>query len=337
MTRLLLTLSVVSCLFSTMAMAKKCVENNSANCAGLGYTKSSCPYGGVACPFDASKWHCAEWSCEDGRYTDTQTTNNCVQVSYKGLTCYDCSPADEQCPEGYSDTITSVDNCGEHPEGWNFESVTAGQKVCGKCTAKSCVEGSTTVACSPVGGTPQETGYYSGDKTCLKCVDIPCPDGYSEDITSTSDCATGLFVNGWTVQTASAGDKTCGKCVAKSCPSGSYTITPVCSGTISIVGYSGNSTCKKCNGGGSITLDCCSLSFRYDCKSVGGGCSNSSTYNGKTCKSCGTIVIPPVQQSCCTRGYAYDCTNIDKGCSNTQLGTTKEQCMKCSTIIPANP
>lgn len=132
MTRLLLTLSVVSCLFSTMAMAKKCVENNSANCAGLGYTKSSCPYGGVACPFDASKWHCAEWSCEDGRYTDTQTTNNCVQVSYKGLTCYDCQKNTESCPSGELDP-TCEDGFSKY-----LIATTESGKSCYECQPSTC-------------------------------------------------------------------------------------------------------------------------------------------------------------------------------------------------------
>ncbi len=176
--------------------------------------------------------------------------------------------------------------------------------------------------------------YDTSAKKCLTEKEITCPDGYSEDITSTSDC--GTYASGWTVTTTTVGSKKCGKCVAKSCPSGSSIFPPFCNGTISIVGYSGNNTCKKCSSG-SVTIDCCSLSFDYDCRSVGGGCSNSSTYNGKRCTSCSPSTVDPVEQTCCSKGYKYDCTNIGKGCSNTQLGTLKEQCLRCSfEAIPRN-
>ena len=92
MKKSLFTLLAALCLFSARVMAKNCVENNSLNCTQLGYTESSCPYGGVACPFDTTKWHCAKWSCEDGRYTDTADPDkDCIEVTYKGLTCYDCA------------------------------------------------------------------------------------------------------------------------------------------------------------------------------------------------------------------------------------------------------
>lgn len=72
------------------ATAKNCVENNTKNCEQLGYTKSSCPYGGIACPFDTTKWYCAKWTCADGRYSSSKTSDSCIKVTYKGLTCYDC-------------------------------------------------------------------------------------------------------------------------------------------------------------------------------------------------------------------------------------------------------
>ncbi len=76
--------------YSVSAMAKTCVENNTTRCDKLGYTASSCPYGGIACPFDTSKWHCAKWTCADGRYSSSKTSDSCVKVTYKGLNCYDC-------------------------------------------------------------------------------------------------------------------------------------------------------------------------------------------------------------------------------------------------------
>jgi len=74
------------------ANAAVCVENNSSNCGALGYTKKSCPYGGVRCPYDTSLWYCGEWTCADGRYEDAAVAGKeCVSVSYKGMNCYDCS------------------------------------------------------------------------------------------------------------------------------------------------------------------------------------------------------------------------------------------------------
>ncbi len=75
------------------ANAALCVEDNTTKCKQLGYTESSCKYGGVACLYDKSLWYCATWSCSDGRYSSSSLTNHdCLEVSYKGLTCYDCQP-----------------------------------------------------------------------------------------------------------------------------------------------------------------------------------------------------------------------------------------------------
>ena len=63
-----------------------CVENNTLKCDNLGYTKSTCPYGGIACPFDISRWYCAEWTCQDGRYKDKPGINDdCLEVEYKDM------------------------------------------------------------------------------------------------------------------------------------------------------------------------------------------------------------------------------------------------------------
>ena len=75
---------------SVSAWAKTCVEDNTTKCAELGYTQASCAYGGIACPFDPGKWYCANWTCADGRYSSSKSSDSCVEVNYKGLTCYDC-------------------------------------------------------------------------------------------------------------------------------------------------------------------------------------------------------------------------------------------------------
>ena len=77
------------------ALAALCVENNTLKCDDLGYTETSCKYGGVACPFDVSRWYCAEWTCEDGRYfSSPQDGMECVDVVYKDLNCFDCAQTD---------------------------------------------------------------------------------------------------------------------------------------------------------------------------------------------------------------------------------------------------
>lgn len=81
--------------FSFPAYAVVCVENNITKCAALGYDKSSCPDNGIACPFDPTKWHCAEWTCADGRYQNQPESGKiCTDVIYKGLHCYECSKSE---------------------------------------------------------------------------------------------------------------------------------------------------------------------------------------------------------------------------------------------------
>ena len=80
--------------FPAAALAAVCVENNTMKCDALGYTESSCKYGGIACPFDTSRWSCTQWTCEDGRYKSKAGINdNCLEVEYKDMTCFDCVPA----------------------------------------------------------------------------------------------------------------------------------------------------------------------------------------------------------------------------------------------------
>ncbi len=100
---------LVVCLFLLIAKpinAALCVEDNILKCQELGYTESSCPYGGIACQYDPSLWYCAKWTCRDGRYysaSDKPTNAECIEVTYKNLTCYDCQYV---CPIGQIDFST---------------------------------------------------------------------------------------------------------------------------------------------------------------------------------------------------------------------------------------
>lgn len=87
MKRLIFAILLLAC----PAYAKICIENNISGCENLGYSADKCSFGGIACPYDTKKWLCSKWSCSDGRYyAEPQTDYLCVEVDYKGLTCYDC-------------------------------------------------------------------------------------------------------------------------------------------------------------------------------------------------------------------------------------------------------
>lgn len=88
------------------AYATICAEDNISSCEELGYTSSSCNYGGLACPFDMNKWLCPQWSCEDGRYKSEADSPDCEEVTYKGLTCYLCA---EDCRDDEFDSETCWD------------------------------------------------------------------------------------------------------------------------------------------------------------------------------------------------------------------------------------
>ncbi len=80
----------------------QCVNDYRERCEELGYTESSCQYGGVACQYDTSKWHCAKWECKDGKYYTAdnkppEDKYSCTEIEFKGLACFDCSI---ECEEG---------------------------------------------------------------------------------------------------------------------------------------------------------------------------------------------------------------------------------------------
>ena len=97
------------------AFSALCVENNILKCDDLGYTESACPYGGIACPFDISRWYCAEWTCEDGRYfSEQQDGMECVEVTYKDLDCFDCSEA-QKCTAYDEKSLNEALDCADCP------------------------------------------------------------------------------------------------------------------------------------------------------------------------------------------------------------------------------
>ena len=92
-----------------------CVEDNTLKCRELGYTESSCSYGGVACQYDPSLWYCAKWTCADGRLYTAQNKPagaDCVETAYKDLTCYECNGNASVIPWDVSKTFIAKYNGG---------------------------------------------------------------------------------------------------------------------------------------------------------------------------------------------------------------------------------
>ena len=63
----------------------------SPDCASLGYTATSCPNGGVKCPFDTTKWHCDK-SCEDFGFK-----YSCTGTGYTGGAGTSCNSKFTSC------------------------------------------------------------------------------------------------------------------------------------------------------------------------------------------------------------------------------------------------
>lgn len=83
-------------------------------------------------------------------------------------------------------------------------------------------------------------------------------------------------------------------------------------------------TCWNCTGSSSGGSNCCDRGYTYDCTSLGGTCSNTtSSYNGVMCDQC-TLSV-----NCCNQGYTYDCTNAGGGCSNTVSSYNGKLCIQC--------
>ena len=146
--------------------SSSCANNTQAagDCETLGYSKdnvSGCEHY-LYCPFDISY-------------------KRCVSMPEEVFSA---------CPEGYSDKLLSVSDCGtQGSKGWTFSSTTVeasdgSQVTCGKCSPKTC------------------SGYYEKYKTV-------------------SDCGTSGS-KGWTFASCYAGDTLMGKCTAKTCASHGY-------------------------------------------------------------------------------------------------------------------
>lgn len=279
---------------STGAYAATCVEENS--CENLGYTQSSCPNGGIACPYDTSKWHCAEWSCADGRYSASIiSSQDCVEVSYKGMTCYDCQEKTICAAGSYAtaelcktatgkDCVVNADGCYE-----------AKRSTCAAGTYESSAE---CLAANPNTSKcvrDTQTGCYSPlSKTCNPKLGL-----YDTRAACKEAAGLALCVNDgtcWKVEKLN----TCFDYPLADCPS--------------------HATCSKCNTDASkLKFDSCNVNYY-----------NTGTYASPTCTSCrsaqadmnklNTIAKLSYLNCCsdgkigvaCRKNMGSDCTNTSR-------------------------
>ena len=234
-------------------------QTDDANCADDGY---------LYCPFDESYKKCIQPSCEALGFTTDDKSSWCGNI----VTCLTdrsytlCAESKALCPEGFTENLTSVADCGSgsHPEGWKVE---------------------TTIVSNSLGGTV----------TCGKCIAKDCV-GYNAEYASVNDCGNGSHPSGWKYEGCYSGDTPMGKCTAKTCRDYGYASSSAGSGSIykSYSVYLGDTrkTCyynRLCNWD---AMDACDL---YNCDTVcmgsnaptpsgwGGSCGSTST--NRCCKT----------------------------------------------------
>lgn len=190
------------------ANAALCVEDNTTKCKQLGYTETSCEYGGVACLYDKTLWYCAKWSCADGRYSSSQLANHdCEEVSYKNLTCYSCQ-AKIVCADNTYETkelceANTNKTCAANSQGCyapKTSSCPSGQyESSDECindnkSAKKCEQDDTTKCYKPVFSTACPAGMYetmseckekTSARICKESLDYP---GCYYDPSSSNNC-----------------------------------------------------------------------------------------------------------------------------------------------------
>ena len=233
---------VLTLLSTTSAFALTCINdyggtssctnaNPAGDCETLGYSKdnvSGCEHY-LYCPFDTAYKRCVS------------------EITWT-------------CPDGFSDEITSGNQCGTSgSNGWSLSTTTVeasngSQVTCGKCTALNCRRPSPYQSIADCGtrgalgwNFTESSTIYHGDEPCGTCHALSCDDGFSIVWQSVADCGTSAGY-GWNFVTKGFnGDSPCGKCTAKNCPSGYATSC----GSNQIAeedprSYAGDDKCYKC-------------------------------------------------------------------------------------------
>lgn len=209
----------------TSVNSQFCVQDNIDKCAELGYTQTSCPAGGVACPFDKTKFNCIAFSCADlGLLDSIPADMTCVQVGPNnpdiGIGCFKC-----QCGPGYI-----------NPKGCNgiVETLMTDKTICAQlgyinsvtdCVSYlPCPSDANKVRCLDTLGCVEtkQTGciqkYEVPEKAIAVFDEIDCDCGGKRSVIVDWNCPAGYLVEG---------SKENGSCIEINCPAGESENTDV--------------------------------------------------------------------------------------------------------------
>ncbi len=245
------------CLTCTYACASNYYTSENACTSNGAYQCSSVTGHGLTCWLRGNVEQCEIGSTQYQSVADCGTKGS-LGWSYTehgmsgDLKCGECDKL--QCNSGFSTSKQDVSDCGSQgANGWTIQIDSTrynGDEACGKCTAKTCQDGSTTAGCSDGTYTKvaSETEHgAAGDSICYLCT-YACNE--STAFAEQSNCQAG----GYTCTQVEENGKTCWlRGSASQCPSGYTAGLEDCSGkahpegwNYSSNGTSGGQICGKC-------------------------------------------------------------------------------------------
>ena len=256
------------CLTCTYACASNYYTSENACTSNGAYQCSSVTGHGLTCWLRGNAEQCEIGSTQYQSVADCGTKGS-LGWSYTehgmsgDLKCGECDKL--QCNSGFSTSKQDVSDCGSQgANGWTIQIDSTrynGDEACGKCTAKTCQDGSTTAGCSAGTYTKvaSETEHgAAGDSICYLCTYAcnestafaeqsncqaggytctqveengktcwlrgsasQCPSGYTAGL---EDCSGKAHPEGWNYSSnGTSGGQVCGKCEAKTCTNGAST------------------------------------------------------------------------------------------------------------------
>ena len=256
------------CLTCTYACASNYYTSENACTNNGAYQCSSVTGHGLTCWLRGNAEQCEIGSTQYQSVADCGTKGS-LGWSYTehgmsgDLKCGECDKL--QCNSGFSTSKQDVSDCGSQgANGWTIQIDSTrynGDEACGKCTAKTCQDGSTTAGCSAGTYTKvaSETEHgAAGDSICYLCTYAcnestafaeqsncqaggytctqveengktcwlrgsasQCPSGYTAGL---EDCSGKAHPEGWNYSSnGTSGGQVCGKCEAKTCTNGAST------------------------------------------------------------------------------------------------------------------
>ena len=256
------------CLTCTYACASNYYTSENACTNNGAYQCSSVTGHGLTCWLRGNAEQCEIGSTQYQSVADCGTKGS-LGWSYTehgmsgNLKCGECDKL--QCNSGFSTSKQDVSDCGSQgTNGWTIQIDSTrynGDEACGKCTAKTCQDGSTTARCSAGTYTKvaSETEHgAAGDSICYLCTYAcnestafaeqstcqaggytctqveengktcwlrgsasQCPSGYTAGL---EDCSGKAHPEGWNYSSnGTSGGQVCGKCEAKTCTNGAST------------------------------------------------------------------------------------------------------------------